>query len=118
MARVPGLPRADGVAEAASPLGFQINAPVTVVQRPDGLTLRGREGEIHIVTAAAPSPADWMEAALGGVSVSQALAGEYDVDMTVPWESLTNAERDYFLHGTGRNSIEVTYRNRYGRTRS
>ena len=75
MARVPGLLRADGVVEAASPLGFQISAPVTVVQRPDGVTLRGREGEIHIVTAAAPSPADWMEAALGGVSVSQALAG-------------------------------------------
>ena len=77
LAPVLGLPRADGVAEAAPPLGFQIAAPVNVVQRPDGLTLRGREGEIHITTAAAPIPTDWLEAARGGVSVSQALAGDW-----------------------------------------
>ncbi len=77
LAPVPGPPRADGVAEAAGPLGFQLSAPVNVVQRPDGLTLRGREGEIHIRTAATPPPADWLEAAPGGVSVSQALAGEW-----------------------------------------
>jgi hypothetical protein len=77
LAPVPGLPRADGVAEAAGPLGFQLSAPVNVAQRPDGLTLRGREGEIHIRTAATPCPADWLEAAPGGVSVSQALAGEW-----------------------------------------
>ena len=77
LAPVPGPRRADGVAEAAPPLGFQIAAPVNVVQRPDGLTLRGREGEIHITTAATPCPADWLEAAPGGVSVSQALAGDW-----------------------------------------
>ncbi len=77
LAPVPGLPRADGVAEAAGPLGFQLSAPVNVVQRPDGLTLRGREGEIHIVTRAAPPPMGWSEAARGGVFVSQALAGEW-----------------------------------------
>ncbi len=77
LAPVPGPPRADGVAEAAGPLGFQLSAPVNVVQRPDGLTLRGREGEIHVVTGAAPIPTDWLEAAPGGVSVSQALAGEW-----------------------------------------
>ena len=50
--------------------------------------------------------------------ITQALAAEYDVDMTAPWQSLTKAERDYFLHGTGKNAVEVTYRNRYGRERS
>lgn len=79
LAPVPGLPRADAVAEAASPLGFQISAPVNVVQRPDGLTLRGREGEIHIVTGAAACPAAWLEVARGGVTVSQALAGDWTV---------------------------------------
>jgi len=72
-----GLPRADGVAEAAGPLGFQLSAPVNVVQRPDGLTLRGREGEIHIVTAAAPPLTGWLEAARAGVSVSQGPAGDW-----------------------------------------
>ena len=50
--------------------------------------------------------------------ITQALAAEYDVDMSVPWESLSKTERDYFLHGTGKNAVEVTYRNRYGRERS
>ena len=78
LAPVPGPPRADGVAEAASPLGFQISAPVNVVQRPDGLTLRGREGEIHVSAEALTAlPPRWLEAAPRGVSVAQALSGEW-----------------------------------------
>ncbi len=50
--------------------------------------------------------------------ITHALAAEYGVDMSAPWESLTKGERDYFLHGTGKNAIEVSYRNRYGRTRT
>jgi hypothetical protein len=78
LAPVPGLPRADGVAEAAGPLVFQISAPVNVVQRPDGLTLRGREGEIHVsAEALAALPPGWLEAVPRGVSVAQALSGEW-----------------------------------------
>lgn len=75
-APVPDPPRAEGVAEAAQPLGFQLRAPVTVVQRLDGLTLRGGEGEIHVsAEALSAPPTGWLEAARDGVSVLQAPAG-------------------------------------------
>jgi len=66
------------VAEAVPPLGFQLSAPVLVVRRTDGLTLRGREGEIHVSAEAlsALTPR-WLEAVPRGVSVAQALSGEW-----------------------------------------
>ncbi len=50
--------------------------------------------------------------------ITQAIAGEYQVDVQTPWQQLDQEQRDLFLRGTGQQAIEVTYRNRYGRTRS
>ncbi len=50
--------------------------------------------------------------------ITQAIANEYQVDVQTPWQQLDQGQRDLFLRGTGDQAIEVTYRNRYGRTRS
>ncbi len=50
--------------------------------------------------------------------ITQAIAAEYQVDVQTPWQQLDQDQRDLFLRGTGDQAIEVTYRNRYGRTRS
>jgi excinuclease ABC subunit A len=50
--------------------------------------------------------------------VTEAIAELYSVDLDSRWEELPEEQRDVFLYGTGGESIQVTYRNRYGRQRS
>jgi excinuclease ABC subunit A len=50
--------------------------------------------------------------------LTEALAEAYDIDVEAPWEDLSDEQRDVFLNGTGGEPVQVTYRNRYGRTRS
>jgi excinuclease ABC subunit A len=50
--------------------------------------------------------------------VTEAIAQTYDIDLDVPWEDLSQDERDVFLTGTDGEPIQVTYRNRFGRQRS
>ncbi len=50
--------------------------------------------------------------------VVEAVAGTHGVDTTVPWQALTDADREIFLHGTGSERHKVSYRNRFGRSRS
>ena len=50
--------------------------------------------------------------------VTEAIAELYEVDLEAPWEDLSEAQRDVFLNGTNGEPVQVTYRNRYGRTRS
>jgi excinuclease ABC subunit A len=50
--------------------------------------------------------------------IAEAIADRYEIDLDTPWEDLTDAQRDLFLHGTNGDRIYITYRNRYGRRRS
>ena len=50
--------------------------------------------------------------------VTEAIAEAYGVDLDTPWEDLPAEARDVFLNGTGGETVEVTYRNRYGRRRT
>ncbi|MBU6336598.1 MAG: excinuclease ABC subunit UvrA [Acidobacteria bacterium] len=50
--------------------------------------------------------------------VTAAIADAYDIDTSVAWEKLPARQRDLYLYGTGEDRIDVSYRNRYGRTRS
>ncbi len=50
--------------------------------------------------------------------MTEALAEQYGVDLDVPWEDLSEEERNLFLYGTDGEPVQVTYRNRYGRRRS
>jgi excinuclease ABC subunit A len=51
-------------------------------------------------------------------SVIQAIAERYEIDLEVPWQDLSQEQRDYFLYGTGGERIYVQYRNRMGRRRA
>jgi excinuclease ABC subunit A len=50
--------------------------------------------------------------------LTQAIAERYEIDLDTPWERLSAAEREFFLHGTNGDRVQVTYRNRFGRRRS
>jgi excinuclease ABC subunit A len=50
--------------------------------------------------------------------MTEAIAELYDVDLEAPWDELSQEQRDVFLYGTDGETVQVTYRNRYGRRRS
>jgi excinuclease ABC subunit A len=50
--------------------------------------------------------------------LTQAIAERYEVDLETPWQKLPEASRDFFLHGTNGDRVQVSYRNRFGRRRS
>ncbi len=49
--------------------------------------------------------------------VTEAIVERYGVDLDDPWEELPQAMRDLFLNGTDER-LQITYRNRFGRTRT
>jgi excinuclease ABC subunit A len=49
--------------------------------------------------------------------VTEAIAERYGVDLDEPWEELPEEMRELFLNGTDER-LAITYRNRFGRTRS
>jgi excinuclease ABC subunit A len=50
--------------------------------------------------------------------VSEAIAKRYKVDLFAPWEELPKEHRELFLSGTNGEPLQITYRNRFGRSRS
>jgi len=50
--------------------------------------------------------------------LTQAIAERYEVDLETSWQDLPSEAREFFLHGTGGERIQVSYRNRFGRRRS
>jgi excinuclease ABC subunit A len=48
----------------------------------------------------------------------QAISERYHVDLDTAWEELPEESRDFFLHGTNGDRVQVSYRNRFGRRRS
>jgi excinuclease ABC subunit A len=50
--------------------------------------------------------------------ITDAIAEAYGVDLETPWQDLPAEQRDLYLHGLDGERVPVTYKNRYGRTRS
>jgi excinuclease ABC subunit A len=50
--------------------------------------------------------------------VTEAIAARYDLDLATPWEQLSAEQQGLFLFGTNGEPLQITYRNRFGRTRS
>ncbi len=50
--------------------------------------------------------------------LTQAIAERYGIDLDTPWERLSAGQREFFLHGTNGERVQVSYRNRFGRRRS
>jgi excinuclease ABC subunit A len=63
--------------------------------------------------------APWMNSASNYYEqVTEAIAKRYKVDLGAPWEELSDEQRDLFLYGTNGEPLQITYRNRFGRSRS
>jgi excinuclease ABC subunit A len=50
--------------------------------------------------------------------VTEAIAKRYKVDLGASWEKLPQEHRELFLSGTNGEPLQITYRNRFGRSRS
>ncbi len=50
--------------------------------------------------------------------LAQAISERYGVDLETRWDGLSEDQRDFFLHGTNGDRVQVSYRNRFGRRRS
>ncbi len=50
--------------------------------------------------------------------LAQAISERYRVDLETPWQDLEADQRDFFLHGTNGDRVQISYRNRFGRRRS
>jgi excinuclease ABC subunit A len=102
---------------------FSFNSPHGACEHCTGL---GAQMEIDpelIVPDPSLSIADGALAPWAGSSsnyyeqVTEAIVERYGVDLDDPWEELPQEMRDLFLNGTDER-LQITYRNRYGRTRS
>jgi len=50
--------------------------------------------------------------------IGAAISDAYGIDRSVPFQDLPQAEQDLYLFGLGDDRVPVTYKNRFGRTRS
>ncbi len=50
--------------------------------------------------------------------VLMAVADEFKISLSKPWEKLKKSEQDVLLFGSGDTEVHVQYKNRYGRARS
>jgi excinuclease ABC subunit A len=107
-----------------APRNFSFNSPYGACPKCDGLGTR-YEVDPELVV---PNPdltidegaiAPWA-GARGEYfhRVVTAVAETYDFRVTTPWKKLTPAQQTVLLYGSGTRQLHVSYRNRYGRTRS
>ena len=103
---------------------FSFNSPHGACERCTGL---GSQMEIDpelvvpnaTLSIAEGALAPWANSASNYYEqVTEAIAERYGVDVTAPWEELSDEQRGVFLYGTGGEAVQVTYRNRYGRRRT
>ncbi len=112
-----------GIAEL-EPRIFSFNSPHGACPRCTGL---GSQMEIDpdlvvpdpTLSIAEGAIAPWSASASNYYEqLTQSIAERYDVDLERAWQDLPDAQRDFFLHGTNGERIQVSYRNRFGRRRS
>ncbi len=107
-----------------APRNFSFNSPYGACPHCDGLGTRFEVDPELVVpdpdlSLAEGAVAPWS----GGRSeyfgrVIDAVADTFGFSTTTRWRSLTRAQRNVVLNGSGTRQIHVQYRNRYGRTRS
>jgi excinuclease ABC subunit A len=96
-----------GACERCHGLGFQrVIDPELIVPDP---TLSISEGALDPWTKAA---------SMYHRRLLEAVAESSGIDVNVPWQDLTDADRGLLLQGTGDEKHTVTYKNRFGRRRT
>ncbi len=96
-----------GACPRCTGLGSQMEIDPELVVPDPGLSI----GEGAIAPWAA-SASDYYD------QLIQAIAERYGVDLETPWAQLPAKQRQFFLHGTNGERVQLSYRNRFGRRRS
>ncbi|MBK9181326.1 MAG: excinuclease ABC subunit UvrA [Acidimicrobiales bacterium] len=107
-----------------APRNFSFNSPYGACERCDGLGTRFEVDPELVV----PNPdlslnegaiAPWSTArAQWFARLLTAVAEEHGIDPDAPWGRLGKKQQQVILHGAGKESVTVRYRNRYGRVRT
>jgi excinuclease ABC subunit A len=96
-----------GACQGCHGLGSMLQVDPELVIPNDELSIE----EGAIVPWADPSPNGYR------ASVLEALSEKYGIDFDVPWRELPEEHRRLVLYGTGGDSIYLSYRNRFGKSR-
>jgi excinuclease ABC subunit A len=103
---------------------FSFNSPHGACERCTGL---GSQMEIDpelvvpnpLLSVGEGAIAPWANSASNYYEqVTEAIAKRYRVDLSAPWEELSEEQQDLFLYGTNGEKLQIEYRNRYGRRRN
>jgi excinuclease ABC subunit A len=107
-----------------APRNFSFNSPYGACERCDGLGTRFEVDPELMV------PNDDLSIREGAIApwtgfrshyferVLESVAAEFKFSVDTPWKKLKKKEKQLVLYGTGKTSVKVSYRNRYGRQRS
>ena len=107
-----------------APRNFSFNSPFGACPACDGLGTQFEVDPDLVVPDPTRSLAEGAIAPwIGGRSrwfdrMVEAVAEDQGFSMDAPWEELKKADRKIILHGTGSRSVQLKYRNRFGRTRA
>ena len=107
-----------------APRNFSFNSPYGACDRCDGLGTRFEVDPELIVPDNDLSLAEGALAPWSGFRshyferLLASVADEFGFAVDTPWKKLKKAEKKVVLHGTGKTSVNVRYRNRFGRQRS
>ncbi|MEO9223453.1 MAG: excinuclease ABC subunit UvrA, partial [Acidimicrobiales bacterium] len=117
-------PNGHGSFDELAPRNFSFNSPYGACEKCDGL---GTRFEVDAELVVSNPDLSVAEGALspwaGGHNrwfqrLLQSVGEAYDIDLDEPWGTLSTKQRKLLLEGTAAKKLKVTYRNRYGRSRS
>jgi excinuclease ABC subunit A len=107
-----------------APRNFSFNSPYGACERCDGL---GTRFEVDPELMVPNDDLSLREGAIAPWSgfrshyferVLESVAAEFGFSVDTPWKKLKKKDKQVVLYGTGKTSVKVSYRNRYGRQRS
>jgi excinuclease ABC subunit A len=107
-----------------APRNFSFNSPYGACERCDGL---GTRFEVDPELLVPDDDLSLREGAIAPWSgfrshyferVLESVAAEFNFSVDTPWKRLKKKDKQVVLYGTGKTSVKVSYRNRYGRQRS
>ena len=107
-----------------APRNFSFNSPYGACERCDGLGTRFEVDPELLVPDDDLSLRDGAIAPWSGFRshyferVLDSVADEFGFSTDTPWKKLKKKDKQVVLYGTGKTSVKVSYRNRYGRQRS
>src|SRR5947208_791497 len=110
--------------EELAPRNFSFNSPYGACPHCDGLGTRYEVDPELVVPNPDLSLEEGAIAPWAGARgeyfhrVLEAVATTYKFRMTTSWKDLKKADQKVLLYGSGTKQVHVSYRNRYGRTRS